>query len=486
MQRGWRRRAVARGVMALLAGSLGLVSPAARGGEAEELRALKDEIAAERAALAKERAALSAQRKRVDDAIARLEDVEASQARTAATTAAPDGIPAIGAGPGEYQGPRLEIYGFAQLDSIYDFDRVDPSWNATLRPSKIPVNCPADAGCGADGETIFSVRQSRLGFKGFIPTRLGEMKTIFEFDLFGVGADEGQTTFRLRHAWGQLGQFGAGQTWSLFMDPDVFPNTIDYWGPAGMVFLRNPQVRWMPQVVDDERWSFALALESPGSGFDEGKAGLVDPSLELRSWNSYPDLTGQVRFSDEWGHAQLAAIMRGLGVEGRTGDGREVRFRQFGWGLNLSGVLEMGRLIPVLDGDQLLVQTAYGYGIANYMNDGGSDVGPDRDPPGARAETIPTLGWLIYYNRSWNERWTSSVGYSEHRQWNVTGQADDAFKTGQYFSVNALYHPLPDMLVGPELLWGRREDKNGDSGSDTRVQVSFKYNFSGTIYGNAR
>ena len=25
------------------------------------------------------------------------------------------------------------------------------------------------------------------------------------------------------------------------MDPDVFPNTIDYWGPTGMMFLRNPQ-----------------------------------------------------------------------------------------------------------------------------------------------------------------------------------------------------------------------------------------------------
>ena len=41
-------------------------------------------------------------------------------------------------------------------------------------------------------------------------------------------------------------QFGAGQTWSPFMDPDVFPNSIEYWGPTGMVFFRNVQVRWMP------------------------------------------------------------------------------------------------------------------------------------------------------------------------------------------------------------------------------------------------
>ena len=30
------------------------------------------------------------------------------------------------------------------------------------------------------------------------------------------------------------------------MDPDVFPNSLEYWGPTGMVFFRNVQVRWMP------------------------------------------------------------------------------------------------------------------------------------------------------------------------------------------------------------------------------------------------
>ena len=67
---------------------------------------------------------------------------------------------------------------------------------------------------------------------------------MFEFELFGTGVDEGQTTFRLRHAYGELGQFGAGQTWSPFMDPDVFPNSVEYWGPTGMVFFRNVQFRW--------------------------------------------------------------------------------------------------------------------------------------------------------------------------------------------------------------------------------------------------
>jgi hypothetical protein len=30
------------------------------------------------------------------------------------------------------------------------------------------------------------------------------------------------------------------------MDIDVFPNTLEYWGPNGMAFFRNVQLRYMP------------------------------------------------------------------------------------------------------------------------------------------------------------------------------------------------------------------------------------------------
>jgi len=29
----------------------------------------------------------------------------------------------------------------------------------------------------------------------------------------------------------------------------VFPNSIEYWGPNGMVFFRNVQFRWMPNLA---------------------------------------------------------------------------------------------------------------------------------------------------------------------------------------------------------------------------------------------
>jgi len=128
--------------------------------------------------------------------------------------------------------PKLsvDVYGFVMADAIYDFKRVDPDWADTLRVTTIPTESGT---YGNDGDVVFSVRQSRLGIKG----NYGDDITFkLEGELYGVGADQGQTTLRLRHAWASYKNFGMGQTWSNFMDIDIFPNTINYWSPTGMVF----------------------------------------------------------------------------------------------------------------------------------------------------------------------------------------------------------------------------------------------------------
>src|SRR5262249_46725319 len=98
--------------------------------------------------------------------------------------------------------PRADIYGAAMLDMGYETKQSDPNWFDVLRPTKLPA-FPNEF--GEDGHFFAGVRQSRLGVKGYIPTDVGEVKTIFEFELFGTGVDAGQTTFRLRHARGELG-----------------------------------------------------------------------------------------------------------------------------------------------------------------------------------------------------------------------------------------------------------------------------------------
>ncbi|KZX57060.1 hypothetical protein A3709_04650 [Halioglobus sp. HI00S01] len=366
----------------------------------------------------------------------------------------------------------FDIYGFVMADAIYDFNRVDPDWNDTLRVSTIPTT---EGLYGEDGEFIFSVRQSRLGFKGDWDTDAGKVTALFEWELFGTGGDAGQTTPRLRHAWGTWKNFGMGQYWSNFMDADVFPNTIDYWGPTGMVFYRNKQARYTFPMGDNE---FAVSLEDPSTALTVGKFRddcTSDPNCDsligdvFQAKNDVPDLVARYRSNNDWGHWQLAGIARKLGFE-RTDTGDTDS--EFGWGLNASSVVKINDL------DRLKLQVVYGEGIGNYMNDGGIDIAPkNAELADNRAEVVPLLGIVAYYDHYWNERWSTSVGWSTTRLDTTDGQAFDEFETGQIAQVNLLHYPTDGVLVGGELIWGEREEVDGVSVDDLRVQMSLKVNF---------
>lgn len=77
----------------------------------------------------------------------------------------------------------LEIYGYVMTDIGYNFGQTDPAWVDVLRTSKLPAYKDQ---WGTDGNVYFSVRQTMFGIKSFNRTTLGELKTIFEFDLFGM------------------------------------------------------------------------------------------------------------------------------------------------------------------------------------------------------------------------------------------------------------------------------------------------------------
>ena len=106
------------------------------------------------------------------------------------------------------------------------------------------------------------------------------------------------------------------------MDIDVFPNTIDYWGPPGMVFYRNVQIRWTPFRTDNSH--FAIAIERPGNDIDGGNVRLIEgfEDAEIQNDEELPDLTAQWRISGDWGHFQACGILRRVGFEFRaTPDG---------------------------------------------------------------------------------------------------------------------------------------------------------------------
>ena len=395
---------------------------------------------------------------------------------SAAVTVAADAQGA--AAPEEKPKPRFDIYGAAMLDMGYQSGQNDPNWYDVVRPTKLPS---FEDEYGKDGRFFSGVRQSRLGFKAWVPTSLGELKTIFEFELFGTGVDAGQTTFRLRHAWGELGQIGAGQTWSPFMDPDVFPNSLEYWGPNGMVFFRNVQLRWTPWQQGDS--NFMIALERPGASGDQG---IYSGRIELQNIQArfpLPDISAHYRMASGWGHVQVAGIVREIKWDDMNTDQYDLSGSTIGWGVNLSSNIK-------LDKDTLRLSVVYGEGIENYMNDAPVDIGIKNNFSSATQPVVgtalPVLGLVAFYDRTWSDRWSSTIGYSRVDITNSDGQAPDAFKMGQYALVNLLYYPTKGVMMGGELQWGNRQNfSDGWSVNDLRIQFSFRYNFSHSWGGNS-
>jgi hypothetical protein len=225
--------------------------------------------------------------------------------------------------------PNMEIYGLILTDVIYDFKQIDPKWYDVPRPTKLPSYQDQFA---PDGQVYFSVRQTRFGVKSYAATPLGPLTTLFEFDLFGSGADAGQTTFHIRHAYGELGKLGIGQTWSPFVDTDVFPNDHDFWGPNGMANIRNPQIRYMPVQGGTK---LTIALEKPGATADDG---LYADMVELKNVKpqfSLPDLTAEYRYGRSWGYIELAGVLRQLKWKDLDTTGQDYSGKQIGWGFNL-------------------------------------------------------------------------------------------------------------------------------------------------------
>jgi hypothetical protein len=367
---------------------------------------------------------------------------------------------------------RTQIYGFVMTDLRYDAEAKDPAWFDVMRPTKLPA---VEDGFGESGNTSFSARQTRFGVKSFIPTDLGELRTTFEWELFGTGVDAGQTTLRLRHAYGELGHFGAGQTWSPFMDIDVFPNSVEYWGPPGMAFFRNVQARWMP-IQGDTRMT--IAIERPGASADQGDFAGRNELAGVVPRFPVPDVSAEYRLGQSWGYVELAGIVRRMEWDDLGPGPTDLSGGATGWGVNLSSNIKFSDSV-------LRLSALHGEGVENYMNDAPADIGIENQPGNPVAPNkgvaLPVTGVVAFLDHTWNTKFTTAIGYSMVDIDNSAQQSANAFSKAQYALGNLLYSPTPGVTAGVEFQWGNRDNFSDGFTSDIRkVQFSFKYAFAKT------
>ncbi|KGJ94468.1 DcaP family trimeric outer membrane transporter [Colwellia psychrerythraea] len=352
----------------------------------------------------------------------------------------------------------LQIGGQIWLDAIYNNGKMTNRAGFQTSSIAYESNTTKD-------NTLLSVGQSNLSFKSYTPTQFGAMTTRFEFDMFD---DQGNADFNLTHLWGEIGDFGAGQTFSGFMDINSFPNILDFWGPNSMVFTRQPQVRYSTTVSKSGRIMFTI--EKSSSDFAVPKS---STKADYDDINELPDLTVSYLHKADFGYIKSAIVLRQLGYETLT-----TKDSTLGWGLNLSGA------ITVTTEDSIKFQLTYGEGIGRYVNDaccsyyseetGGVDAGIDGK---GRLKAIPVTGGFAYYNKQWNKKWSSAIGYSYLTIDNLVSQKGRSLKNSTYTTANLIWYPASQLKAGVELQYGDVQSKAHLEADNFRVQASvgFKY-----------
>ena len=350
----------------------------------------------------------------------------------------------------------LKIGGYFKSDFIYD---LKPAGNTD---SFIPSSIPIPSQVGLNNANV-SIRPTRLSLDFRVPsTKLGEVRFYLEGDLFGTNA----TTPRLRHAYAQVRNVLIGQTFSNFMDPDAFPDTLDFQGPNGMVSIRNPQLRY--GIALSPSTTFYISVEKPSSD-------IIFKTPQFSSQPDAPSPDGAIRLRQEFegGHFQVAAIFRSIAAFVPTTPTAKTD-SVFGWGVNVStGFKTFGK-------DNIIFAVAAGHGISRYIQDT-SGLGIDAEPNSISGlKATPAVGVETSYQHYWLKNLRTSFIYSYAAVNNTAFFASSTpgtYNHATYTGSNLIWNPFGSLNVGAEFLYGWAMEQSGLKANAPRIQFSAKYSF---------
>ena len=240
------------------------------------------------------------------------------------------------------------------------------------------------------------------------------------------------------------------------MDVASFPETLDFVGPAESTTLgRQAMVRYSYQGI-------AIALENPITTVTPNGGGNRITSDD----NTLPDLAARYTHKGDFGHLQIATLLRQL-----KHDDENIDFdaSTLGWGLSLSGRLNLGQ-------DDIRWMLTHGDGLGRYvgLNLSNAVVITSND----KLNSISSIGGFISYRHWWSTRWRSTLVMSYQHIDNPTRNTGLELTQNAWSShINLLYNPAAKLTFGVEYLYAERKLESGNKGSLSRFQFSGKYSF---------
>lgn len=355
--------------------------------------------------------------------------------------------------PQDLEEAKLQIRwrGYVKFNAYYDYSGLKST------EGFLTYEIPVDPNLNKNYTGLYAgARQSRLGMETRISSKIGLIRTYIEGDFAGSNYP---LAFRLRHAYGQIGFWTLGHTWSTFADLAAIPRTVDLEGPNSGVFVRHGLIRY--ERRDGEELEYGFSLENPRKDFQNPY-----DSLGIDLQQSF-DLAGRLRFEPgEIGHLQFAAIFREIFYSHPTGP-KHIP----GFGFQVSGSINSSEKTRVK------FQLVYGSAISRYittLEGRGLDVYPRDD---GIMDPLRSSGSYLSFEYFWRHNWSFSTIAGMVNLWYPRSQPGDSFRSSYYGSANVFWEPIEILRVGTELTVGQRINHDRQSGTATRMQFAAIFYF---------
>lgn len=428
----------------------------------------------------------------IDALQSRLDQMETKQ-KASSERVAPAQAVTGGEFPGSWKLPgsdtSISFSGYVKADAMFTIGRQHTAVGDSFVVSSIPVDGAAAENQG--GDFRMHARQSRFRFDSRTPTEWGSLRTRIEGDFFGTGGNQrfsNSNSFRLRHAWGQLGPVLAGQTWTTFQDQDTFFDTVDFFGVAGQEFARQAQIRYSASLHKEV--SVDLAIENPEqiNIRNVGNAAVTNANFQ----DKLPDFVAALRWRPSWGAINLSGVLRYFHYDDGVGAQDD----------SIGGGGHFGITIKTWGKDSLGFVANYGKGLGRYVTgasaldyavtcahnriDNAGNLGMVAGC-GADIHLSTTYGGWLGYTHYWTDTLRSNaiiaMGGSKIDVSKLGNAARGRSEATRTVHVNLMWNPVSKVTIGLEYMhgWnyvantaGAATDSDGSAG---RVQLGMQYNF---------
>ena len=397
--------------------------------------------------------------------------------------------------PGVFKIPGTEstikFYGYVQLDTTLDFssrvqDIEDNDWATNLYAAPEKHTAYAKK---ATPQLYMTARTSRFGLTTNTPTDFGPLVVKLEGDFNGPNSFQTETytnsvLFRLRQAYGQLGGFLAGQTWSTFLDLSAYPDVVDWNGPGDLTLVRNPMLRYTLALAPGA--TLAVAAENTrGTQFGGAK------------FQTLPDFHAALNYTAGWGHINIRGVTQQFNWFESAGGANpfggtyptDRAAKKFGVSGAVSGSAKLG-------GDTLVAQFTGGQGIGRYLlnaaganfvatGGGGGNVGSFMIESNGDLKLVTTYAYHVGFTHVWNKAFRSNLVWSQtfiqDPKANGVPSDNTVQKDLSQAFVNTFWGFTKNAELSLEYVWGQwKSFTNGTperQGDMNRINMTLHYNF---------